>query len=445
MLLLAYLLAGVALGAVIGWFAGRSTTGDRSGLLQSSLENLERDKVALQVMVENFKVKSDDLQKELTAEREKLASMSDAYSIARTDIGHLKEQLENQKAELDKLHKEMTVRFENLANRIFDDKSQKFVDQNRTNLDVILNPLKEKIKEFETRVDQAFKTESQERNTLRVELKSLMELNQRMSQDADNLTRALKGDSKRQGNWGEFILEKILESSGLEKGREYETQVNIASEDGKKYQPDVIVHFPDSKHIVIDSKVSLVAYDAYVNADADAERDRYLKEHLVSVRNHIKGLSEKAYEQLPGLASPDFVLLFMPIESSFGAAVKGDQELFQFAWDKRIVLVSPSTLLASLRTIASVWKQDRQARNAQEIARVGGALYDKFKGFMDDLVEVGKKMDASKASYTDAMNKLFEGNGNIIRRVEELKKLGAKTTKEIPANLLQRADDDSIS
>ncbi|MFM9052747.1 MAG: DNA recombination protein RmuC [Bacteroidota bacterium] len=272
-----------------------------------------------------------------------------------------------------------------------------------------------------------------------------MELNQRMSQDADNLTRALKGDSKRQGNWGEFILEKILESSGLEKGREYETQVNIASEDGKKYQPDVIVHFPDSKHIVIDSKVSLVAYDAYVNADADAERDRYLKEHLVSVRNHIKGLSEKAYEQLPGLASPDFVLLFMPIESSFGAAVKGDQELFQFAWDKRIVLVSPSTLLASLRTIASVWKQDRQARNAQEIARVGGALYDKFKGFMDDLVEVGKKMDASKASYTDAMNKLFEGNGNIIRRVEELKKLGAKTTKEIPANLLQRADDDSIS
>ncbi|MFM7218305.1 MAG: DNA recombination protein RmuC [Bacteroidota bacterium] len=439
---LVYLIVGISVGLVIGWLGARSKVSSGDTSLRAALEAAEREKAAIQARFDLLTIQVTSLQGRLDEEQNKAVQSGKELSSALSDASHVREQLASQQAEVERLHQEMSVRFENLANKIFEDKSQKFVDQNRTNLDVILNPLKDKIKEFETRVDQAFKTESQERNTLRVELKSLMELNQRMSQEADNLTRALKGDTKRQGNWGEFVLEKILDSSGLEKGREYETQVTYTAEDGRKYQPDVIIHFPDNKHIIVDSKVSLVAYDAFTNADSDADRERFLREHLTSVRNHIKGLSEKAYERLPGITSPDFVLLFMPIESSFGAAVKADQELFQFAWDRRIVLVSPSTLLASLRTISSVWKQDRQTRNALEIARVGGALYDKFKGFVDDLIDVGKKMDQSKVSYNEAMNKLVDGQGNIVRRVEELKKLGARTSKELPAALLDRAQED---
>ena len=354
----------------------------------------------------------------------------------------LEEKLKTQKNEVDNLQKTFTTEFENLANKILEDKSKKFTEQNKTNLETILNPLKENITKFEKKVDDTYKAEASERNSLKGEIKALVTLNKQISEEANNLAKALKGDSKKQGNWGEIILEKVLERSGLQKGSEYEMQVSMTSEDGKRVQPDAIIYLPDKKHIVIDAKVSLVAYEAFVNAPTDEEREKNLQAHVISVKNHIKGLSEKNYQALGQLNTPDFVLLFMPIESSFSLAVQADNELFNYAWERKIVIVSPSTLLATLRTIASIWKQERQTRNAIEIAKQSGELYDKFVGFLTDLVEVGKKMDATKKSYEEAMNKFSTGKGNLIRRAETIKELGAKTTKDIPQPLIERSNEE---
>ena len=339
------------------------------------------------------------------------------------------------------MQQKFTKEFENLANKILDEKSQKFTEQNKNQLDIILNPLKDKIRDFEQKVENVYKVESAERNSLKGEIKSLIELNKQISEEANNLVKALKGDPKKQGNWGELILEKILERSGLVKDEEYKMQVSTQNEQGSRIQPDAVIYLPDSKHIIVDSKVSLIAYEAMINAPDDESREQSLRDHILSVRNHIKGLSEKSYQSSADFTSPDFVLLFMPIESSFGIAVQADNELFNFAWDRKIVIVSPSTLLATLRTISSIWKQERQTRNAMEIARQGGALYDKFKNFVDDLIEVGKKMDGAKSSYSEAMNKLTTGNGNLIKKIEDIRKLGAKATKELPPSLIERAEE----
>jgi len=354
----------------------------------------------------------------------------------------LEAKLKSQKEELSALQKTFTNEFENLANKIFEDKSKKFTEQNKTNLENILNPLKENIIKFEKKVDDTYKVEASERNSLKGEIKSLVTLNKQISEEANNLAKAMKGDSKKQGNWGEIILEKVLERSGLQKGVEYEMQASFTAEDGKRVQPDVIINLPDKKHIVVDSKVSLVAYELFVNAQTDEEREKNLQAHISSVKNHIKGLSEKNYQSLGQLNTPDFVLLFMPIESSFSLAVQADNEIFNFAWERKIVIVSPSTLLATLRTIASIWKQERQTRNALEIAKQSGDLYDKFVGFADDLISVGKKMNDAKTSYDEAMKKLSSGKGNLIRRTEVIKELGAKTTKDIPQSLLERANEE---
>jgi len=251
------------------------------------------------------------------------------------------------------------------------------------------------------------------------------------------LAKALKGDNKKQGNWGEIILEKVLERSGLVKGQEYETQFSTNNEQGKRIQPDAVIFLPDNKHIIVDSKVSLIAYEAFVNAASDEEKDKYIKLHLESVRNHVKELSEKDYQTSADFNTPDFVLLFIPIESSFSVAVQADQEIFNYAWDRKIVIVSPSTLLATLRTIASVWKQERQTKNALDIARQSGNLYDKFVGFVEDLEKIGKSIDTSKSSYESAFNKLKTGSGNLIKRAEDIKKLGAKSTKNLPDKLIE--------
>jgi DNA recombination protein RmuC len=324
-----------------------------------------------------------------------------------------------------------------LANKILDEKSQKFTDQNKNNLDIILNPLKERIKEFEKRVEDTYKAENAERITLKTEIKNLIELNKQISEEANNLATALKGDNKQQGNWGELVLEKILERSGLKEGDEYKTQHTDQNASGDRIRPDVVIFLPDGKHVIVDSKVSLVAYNACVNSPTEEERSRFLKLHIESLRNHIKLLGDKNYQSATGLHSPDFVLLFVPIESSFSLALQADVELFNFAWDRKIVIVSPSTLLATLRTIASIWKQERQTRNSLEIAEEGGKLYDKFVAFYEDLVKVGSKMDSAKADYVEAMKKLYEGSGNLVRRAEKMKTLGAKTTKQLP-NALNR-------
>ena len=264
-----------------------------------------------------------------------------------------------------------------------------------------------------------------------------------MSEEALNLTKALKGDSKKQGNWGELILEKVLEKSGLTKGREYDVQQSFTMEDGSRLQPDVIIRLPDSKNLIVDSKVSLVAYERYIASDDDdkASQDAFLKEHILSIRTHIKGLSGKNYQNLYGVGSPDFVLLFIPIEPAFILSISTDNDLYNDAFDKNVVLVSPTTLLATLRTIANVWKQEYQSQNAMEIAKQGADMYDKFVAFTEDLIKVGKLMDDSKKTYSEAMNKLYDGKGNLVRRAENMKKLGIKASKQLPQGLVDRAEE----
>jgi len=305
----------------------------------------------------------------------------------------------------------------------------------------LVTPLQTKIRDFEQKVDEVYRTEAAERNSLRGEIKNLVELNQQISKEASNLAMALKGDTKKQGNWGELILEKVLEFSGLRKDQEYKLQVSQQDGDGRRQQPDAIIYLPENKHIIVDAKVSLVAYERYVSAQTDEERAVALLDHIGSVKNHIKGLSDKNYPGLPGLDAPDFTLLFMPIESSFGLAIQADNELFQHAWDRKIVIVSPSTLLATLRTISSIWKQERQTKNAMDIADRAGKMYDKFVGFVEDMISVGKRMDDAKASYSGAMNKLSTGAGNLVRQSEQLKDMGAKAIKQLPTTLLDRSGE----
>ena len=341
----------------------------------------------------------EKLNAELAALRKELNESNITIAKARETFKAQEEKHSIWKGEMETVHKKYTTEFENIANKILDEKSEKFTKQNRDNLDIILNPLKENIKAFEEKVERVYKSESNERIELKTEIKNLVFLNQKISEEANNLAKALKGDNKKQGNWGEVILEKVLERSGLIKDREYRTQFSTMNGDGKRIQPDAVILLPDEKHIIVDAKVSLVAYEACVNAVSDEERERFVKEHLISVRSHVKALSDKDYHSSLDFNTPDFVLLFIPIESSFSVAVQADQELFSFAWDKKIVIVSPSTLLATLRTIASLWKQERQTKNVMEIAREGGELYDKFVGFLEDMQKIEKAIESSsKAS-----------------------------------------------
>lgn len=459
-----FLVIGILIGALIAWFYAKSQKSDNAELKRANekLIEEEKQKIVLQTQIENFQKEINKLAKELHDEKENhqsvLAAERTKYEqelntlrndyiestkkleSARTHFQNQEQKIKEQKEEIENLHKKLTVEFENIANKILDEKSQKFTEQNKNNLDIILNPLKEKIKQFEEKVEKAYSDETKERISLKAEIKHLIELNQKVSDDANNLAKALKGDTKKQGNWGEIILEKILERSGLIKGQEYQTQFSTSNIDGSRIQPDAVVFLPDNKHVIIDSKVSLIAYESFVNSEDENDKARYLKEHVTSVRNHVKQLSEKNYQTSPDLNTPDFVLLFMPIESAFSVAIQGDQDLFAYAWDLKIVIVSPSTLLATLRTIASIWKQERQTKNAIEIARQSGALYDKFVLFLNDIEKIGKSIDATKNAYDDAMNKLKTGSGNLIKRASDIQKLGAKTQKQIPEKFI--VDDD---
>jgi DNA recombination protein RmuC len=348
-------------------------------------------------------------------------------------------QLSEQKEALGILNQKMQLEFENLANKILDEKAKKFTDQNQQNLTQILSPLKERIKDFEDKVQRHYDEENREKASLKQQITMLHELNQKMSTDAQNLTKALKGDTKTQGNWGEFILESILEKSGLQKDREFTVQASMVGEEGKRYQPDVLIHLPESKVLIIDSKVSLVAYEKFISSDDEAFMQLALKEHLQSIRNHLKGLSDKKYQQLQFGKTLDFVLMFIPIEPAFAMAVQHDGQLFNEAFEKNIVIVSPTTLLATLRTVANIWKQEKQTRHAIEIASKAGDLYDKFHGFIEDMIDLGKRMDASKTTYENAMKRLSTGRGNVIRQVEELKRMGANASKQLPSGLIDRA------
>jgi DNA recombination protein RmuC len=357
---------------------------------------------------------------------------------------NLEIKLSEERAQLAKMGEQLQKDFNLLANKILEEKSQKFVEKNDQQLRSILEPLKDRITEYEKKVTETHRHADIERASMKEQLRQMTEMNARMSQDALNLTKALKGDAKTQGNWGELILEKILEKSGLTKGREYSVQQSFVSEDGNRLMPDVVINLPEDKHIIIDSKVSLVAYERFVSSEDDIERAQFLKEHQLSLRAHIKNLSGKAYHQLYQINSPDFVLLFVPIESAFALAVKDNEEIYNEAFDKNIIIVSTSTLLATLRTISNIWDQEKQTQNALEIAKKGADLYDKFVGFTEDLIMVGKRLNESTTAYQGAMNKLTDGNGNLIKRVEDFKKLGLKTSKAISQALVDRADKDSL-
>lgn len=427
-LVLVLLFFGMLLGGLCGWLLSRvRVAGDFL-----SKTTVEKEYVHRQL----YQAATEDLEKiknQLELKEERLRASLQDLAAAEQQLIHFGERLEKQQQETEKLQEKFSTEFENLANRLLEEKSEKFSRQNRKQISELLDPLKEKIDGFEKKVNDVYQTEAKERSALQGEIKVLMELNQKISSEANELTKALKGDTKKQGNWGEMILERVLERSGLVKGQEFELQYADTTDDGRRIQPDVIVHLPDKKHVIIDAKVSLIAYERLVNAPGEAEQKQALKAHLDSVRQHIKGLAEKNYPAARKLNCPDFVLMFLPVESSFSAAVQGDNDLFAYAWDQRIVLVSPSTLLASLRTIAATWKQEKQTRHALEIARQAGSLYDKFVGFVEDMKKIESGIEQLEKSYQSAMNKLQYGSGNLIRRAENIRGLGIKTAKRLPA------------
>ncbi len=342
---------------------------------------------------------------------------------------------------LQNAREELSSQFKNLANDILEEKSKRFSEQNQQSLGQLLEPLKTRLQEFQGKVEQVYVQEGKDRSALAEQVRQLMELNRTVSQEANNLTRALKGSNKTQGNWGELILERVLETAGLRKGEELDVQESHTTGDGKRLQPDVVLHLPEDRHLVIDAKATLVAYEDYANAEDDKHREAALKRHLDAVRSHIKGLSEKNYQDLYGLKSLDFVLMFIPIEPAFMLAVTHDRELFMDAWNKNVLLVSPSTLLFVVRTVASLWRQEAQNRNAQDIAKRGAELYDKLAGFVEDMESLGNRLGQAQKDYDGAISKLSTGRGNLIRQAEMLKKLGVKPNKALPTPMVEQAND----
>jgi DNA recombination protein RmuC len=423
----------------IGIFLGKIIF---SANAKSYKAGLEEKLNGLLQQIEQFKSQLNQTIQERETIRTEKESLAIQLSKKETDFENLWERNKEQKEEVEKLQEKFTKEFENLANKILEEKTVKFTEQNKENLKNILTPLQDKIQLFEKKVEDTHKESIDYHAALRQQILGLREMNEQMSKETLNLTKALKGDSKMQGNWGELILERVLEKSGLEKGREYEVQQSFVTEEGNRVFPDVVINLPDGKKMVVDSKVTLTAYERYINEEDDDAKAQHLKEHVIALKRHVDQLSEKNYHDLYQMESPDFVLLFIPIESAFALALNEDTSLYNKAFEKNIVIVTPSTLLATLRTIDSMWTNQKQQENALEIARQAGALYDKFQGFVDDLIKVGNKIKDSKTEYDNAMNKLVEGSGNLVTRVENLKKMGAKAKKSLPENILQRANKD---
>ena len=400
----------------------------------SAENNAQNQKIAEQAELNQ---KQNAETKDLQLEKNNLIAIKSELSAQNENLQKL---LDTQKEEIVKIQEEAKLQFENLANKILEEKTLKFTEQNQQNLKNILNPLQEKITDFEKKVENTHKESIDYHAALRQQILGLKEMNLQMSKETLNLTKALKGDSKIQGNWGELVLERVLEKSGLEKGREYEIQKSFTTEEGNRVQPDVIINLPDGKKMIVDSKVSLTAYEKYINEEDDEQKSSFLKEHVNSLKRHVEQLGSKNYQHLYQMESPDFVLLFIPIEPAFAIALNEDTQLYNKAFERNIVIVTPSTLLATLRTIDSMWTNQKQQENAYEIARQAGALYDKFDGFVTDLVKIGKKMDEAKTEYEGAMNKLVDGKGNLITSVQKLKIMGAKAKKSLPDAILNRAN-----
>ncbi len=435
---LTYVLIGLislALGLGLGIYIQKLKT-------KSSQSGLEAENKQLQTSIASLNeklVSENEEKRQLQNEKEQLGQNYVRLEAVNENLQRINSE---QKEEVEKLQEKFTKDFELLASKILEEKSTKFTEQNQKNIKQILSPLQEKIQLFEKKVEDTQKENITIHSALKEQLLLLQNQNLKITQEAENLTKALKGDSKMQGNWGELVLERVLEKSGLEKDREYSVQQSFQREDGSRVLPDVIINLPNGKKMIVDSKVSLTDYERYVNSDEE-EKERHLKNHINSLRKHVEQLSAKKYEDLYEIESPDFVLLFVPIEPAFAVAINQDNSLYNKAFEQNIVIVTPATLLATLRTIDTMWNNEKQQRNAIEIARQAGALYDKFEGFVSDLTKVGKKMDEAKTEYRGAMNKLVEGRGNIVTSIEKLKKMGAKAKKSIPEPILKRAEEDS--
>ena len=379
---------------------------------------------------------------EIAQQQQQLIKQQSMTTELATKLDAERAQTVEKLALLEAARTEFGQQFQLLAQQILEEKSKKFIEQNQTNLGGILQPLQAKIVEFQQQVASTYDKDSKERLTLKNEIERLAALNSKMSADAINLTEALKGNNKTQGIWGEMVLETVLESSGLRRGEEYEVQLSFGNDEGNQLRPDVIIHLPEGRHMIVDAKMSLVAYERYMSAVNDEEREESIKQHLLSVRAHIKGLSGKNYQTLTGLKAPDFVMLFIAVEPAFMLAFSHDTTLFNDALAKNVLLVSPSTLLANLRTIAYIWRQEQQTRNAQEIAQQCAKLYDKFVGFVADLEDIGKKLGATQKSFDEAKAKLSTGRGNLIRQAEQVKLLGVKPTKNLPTQLVEESEND---
>ncbi len=428
-----YVGIGAGVGLALGWLMARSRSlrdnQQQAGML-----------VAEQERTKSLEGQLTDARRATELERNRVLELTNSLASTEADYRNLEEKLDERKAEFAEMQEKFTAQFKNLANDIFEEKSKRFTDQNKTNIHDLLKPLGEKITDFERKVEDTHKDSITRNAALREQLENLQRLNVQMTREAENLTRALKGDSQAQGAWGEFILESILEKSGLERDREYSIQESFATAEGR-LRPDVIIRLPENRHVIIDSKVSLKAYNSFVNAATEEEKTIALKAHMLSIRQHMKGLADKNYQKNISENGLDFIIMFIPIEPAYILAIQSEKSLYEEALEKRIVFVSPTLLIPSLQLIKNVWKQEYQNRHVLDIANKAGDLYDKFVLFTDDLINLGRQMEATKKTYESAMNKLAVGNGNIVRKIEDLKKLGAKATKSIDAKLLGRSEE----
>jgi len=432
-----YIAMGALIGVVVAWLWLKAHHSDGN----------EHELATLAAQLQAEQQVSSKLEQRLIEAGQASQDRQEQASLLKADIAKLETQLAEERKQsveklklLDQAKAQLTSEFQNLANKILEEKSLKFTEQNQQNIGQVLKPLREQLGDFRRKVEDVYEKESKDRISLFHEIKHLKDLNQKISDDAVNLTNALKGQTKTQGTWGEVILERVLEESGLHNGREYETQGSFTSAEGKRLRPDVIVHLPEGKDIIIDSKVSLTAYERYCSSDNDNQRQIALKEHIASLKAHIKGLSVKNYEDLPDIKSLDFVLLFVPIESAFITAVENDRNIFREAFDKNIIVVSPTTLLATLKTVHNIWRHEYQNLNALEIAEKAGSLYDQFVLFVQSMDDIGDKLGKATDAYQTARKRLVDGKGNLVGRTEKLKKLGAKAKKSLDDKLVLESD-----
>ena len=432
-----YLLIGLAAGIIIGvLYSKNKSTPNRS--------NLDLNNYVAKELYTSEKERSEKIEKENREKEELIGNLKADVSSRDTLIDTLNSKLDEESKRLIEQQKQLQTKFENMANDILEKRSEKFVEQNQKNIDQILKPLGEKIKSFEQSVEDKYLKDQKNKAGLSEQIKLLQETNQKISQDANNLAKALKGDSKVQGDWGELQLEVLLEKSGLNKGIHFRTQNSLKDEEGNDKRPDCIIDLPDNKNLIIDSKVSLSAYEQYVNSEDELKKQILLKQHLESIKKHIKDLAGKDYTNLYSINTPDYVLMFVPIEPALTLALQEDGEIFNLALNKNIILVSTSTLMATMRTVSFIWQQENQKKNVLEIARQSGALYEKFIGFTNDLEGVGKAIDNAHKKYEAAQNKLISGRGNLVNSVEKIKKLGAKTNKSISQDLIDKSDTEYL-